>query len=434
MNEYLEKFALAVSRRDEEGVALLVRRGALDGAALESELRRAGSSGVLVTRAMRAAQSVGLDEGMGALCANVVGAEALLWRARGGAGGAETVMEAFRCQEAALAAFLAAYAGEGSWVLRLMKSLIRETRALAVAADRAAGGSEALKATKGLLETAFRSTMMGKAKNADGERKRTGILYILNSQLKVFFGLRSLQLCRNLIKVVDMPTFPPMHVFPMSERVTYHYYLGRLMVFEGQLPAARDAFRFALLNCHESRPGTVRRIIEFLVPLNIFIGRLPAPGLLARHGIAHLQELIDAVRSGNVRGLDAVLERRRDLLIDRGLFLALDRLKTVAYRNLFRNVVAVYGASQQSERKDRVPLDVFLEPYRRMGEADPLALLDGGAPGAPDARSKEQLLEEIKCVISMLVSGRYMKGYVSHDKEMLVLRANDPFPALSTVG
>ena len=46
-------------------------------------------------------------------------------------------------------------------------------------------------------------------------------LMIITNQLKIYFKLGTLQLCKNLIRSVGQPNFPPFESFPVSHRVTY---------------------------------------------------------------------------------------------------------------------------------------------------------------------------------------------------------------------
>ncbi len=42
-------------------------------------------------------------------------------------------------------------------------------------------------------------------------------------------------------------------------------------------------------------------------------------------------------------------------------------------------------------------------------------------------------MDEIECVIANLIYKGYMKGYMSHQKKILVVSKADPFPAITDV-
>lgn len=43
-------------------------------------------------------------------------------------------------------------------------------------------------------------------------------------------------------------------------------------------------------------------------------------------------------------------------------------------------------------------------------------------------------VEEAECIIANMIYRGYVKGYISHEKQMVVLAARDPFPSLALRG
>lgn len=87
-------------------------------------------------------------------------------------------------------------------------------------------------------------------------------------------------------------------------------------------------------------------ILEYLIPVKLILGFLPQPRLLTVSGLKHLHGLVLAVKKGNVKDLTSELEQNQTYFIERGLYLILDRLKLIAYRNLFRRVVLIHQGKQ----------------------------------------------------------------------------------------
>jgi len=58
-------------------------------------------------------------------------------------------------------------------------------------------------------------------------RSRGPVLEIVVTLFKLYFHLDTLQLCQNLVNVIDRMDFD---AFPASARVTYKFYLGRLAI------------------------------------------------------------------------------------------------------------------------------------------------------------------------------------------------------------
>jgi len=226
-----------------------------------------------------------------------------------------------------------------------------------------------------------------------------------------------------------MPTFPEMDTFTIAQRVTYHYYLGRILILEDKVEEAREAFQYALEHCHKKASKNINLLLQFLIPINLFYGKSPLPGLIQNHGLDHLQELVTSVKNGNVLCLEQMLERFQDLFISQGLFLTLQNLKLVSYRNLFRSVVLLYQETAPEKMKTRVALNLFIQPFILFGEKSAFKLMN-----VTDIATSETLVkEQVRCILSNLIFKKYIKGYISHEKEILVISPKDPFPKLNTL-
>jgi len=68
-----------------------------------------------------------------------------------------------------------------------------------------------------------------------------------------------------------------------------------------------------------------------------------------------------------------------------------------------------------SERGTRIPLSLFHTALRISGEDD-----------IP--------VEEAECIVANMIYKGYMRGYISHEKQMVVLAAKNAFPRLKDRG
>lgn len=73
------------------------------------------------------------------------------------------------------------------------------------------------------------------------------------------------------------------NLFPMSWRVTLAYLRGRLKIYENNFPAAREHLRFAFANCHNDNPRNKKKILKFLVPVEINLFVFPSKALLQKY-------------------------------------------------------------------------------------------------------------------------------------------------------
>ena len=60
------------------------------------------------------------------------------------------------------------------------------------------------------------------------------VLEVVITLFKVYFRINTLRLCKNLINAVQSPQCPPFQTFPISQRVAYKFYTGRLAIFDEQ--------------------------------------------------------------------------------------------------------------------------------------------------------------------------------------------------------
>lgn len=44
---------------------------------------------------------------------------------------------------------------------------------------------------------------------------------------------------------------------------------------------------------------------------------------------------------------------------------------------------------------------------------------------------EESVMEQLKCILANLVFKGHVKGYIAHEKNFLVLSANNPFPRIA---
>lgn len=165
----------------------------------------------------------------------------------------------------------------------------------------------------------------------------------------------------------------------------------------------------ALALAPRSSTRHVERVLLYLVPLRLLQGQRPASWWLAEY--PRLEALyapfLGACRRGDVRAFDDAL---RDSTVERtlvrlGVYLAMERARDVCVTRLLRRVWTYSG------RGTRLRLAPMAAALQWLGAAD-------------DADGAEWL------VATQMARGR-IKGYIAHERQMLVLSANDPFPRAS---
>lgn len=152
--------------------------------------------------------------------------------------------------------------------------------------------------------------------------------------------------CRrtNLAKMifVNISTIsPPLSLYPASQRVTFLYYLGRFNLANQHYLRASRCLQSAYLQTPSNAVSHRTKILTYLIPCNILLGRFPSQQLLQRPEAQTLQPifvpLCAAIRGGNFIQFQEHLASHEQWLYDKGLLLALThRLRPLLWRALSR--------------------------------------------------------------------------------------------------
>lgn len=146
----------------------------------------------------------------------------------------------------------------------------------------------------------------------DPSSKKLSLFGVTNVLFKIYFKLNTLQLCSKLINVVERPgalnALDHYLLFPVSDVVTYKFYIGRLKMFEDKYEDARDCFLFALRHTPSSQFKNRQRILASLVPVQMSLGVMPSEEIEKTYGFRDYLALGKAVTSGNLRAYEEVSE------------------------------------------------------------------------------------------------------------------------------
>lgn len=67
-------------------------------------------------------------------------------------------------------------------------------------------------------------------------------------------------------------------------------------------------------------------------------GYIPKQSLLIKYNLKEFVDVVTAVRNGDIRLLNNTFQRFERFFIGAGIYLILEKLKSVAYRNLFKKM------------------------------------------------------------------------------------------------
>jgi len=306
-----------------------------------------------------------------------------------------------------------------NWMCPVLNVLIRDLRLLAIAADLEISLQTKNDFKKQLaqkphihnhLETAadnimglFRITATD-LRSAE-QSKRKSMINVINQLFKIYFKINKLHLCKPLVRALENNKNTQL-VFGLAERVTYNYFLGMRYMFDSDYRNADELLSFSFRNCHTSSFKNKRLILIFLIPVKMLLGFMPTIELLQEFNLMHFEDVVNAVKQGNLRLLDKALEQNSEFFWKYGIYLILEKLKIIAYRNVFKKVVLISKTHQIPITQFQIALN-FLQ-------------------------DEETTIEEVHCILANLISDGKIKGYISLQHQKLVVSKQTPFPKLST--
>lgn len=325
----------------------------------------------------------------------------------------EDAIEAFLHCAAMVQAIIKGFAQWDAWVLPVLFSACRDIRVLAIRADQYcnANGKKAdnLEEAARVINKAFTICITDRAP-MEASRK-WGTYCIIGILFRTYFRLNKLSLTKNVLRAVEVSELPDLQFFPKAHIVTWKYYLGVIAFMNENYSLAETELTSALSLCSKSATKNTELILSYLIPTHLMTSRkIPSISLLRQ--FPALSKLytpcIVALRSGNVASYDRALRRNEADFIRRRTYLTLERARDLCVRSLFRRIWLLEG------KPTRMPISKFQTGMN-------LGLVEQDADGWIDD-------EEAECFVANMIYKKFMKGYISRERRMVVVSANDPFP------
>ncbi|KAI1358720.1 PCI domain-containing protein [Xylaria arbuscula] len=251
------------------------------------------------------------------------------------------------------------------------------------------------------------------------ESRKWGVYYAVNLLFKTYFKLNSEPLSKNILKAISAgrADIPPIDKFPKSQQVTFKYYEGVLAFLEENYVEAEKHLEMAWLMCHKDAQRNLELILTYLIPCRLLTTHtLPSSRLL--EPFPRLQKLFiplsRAIRKSDLKAFDIALRDGEDEFIKRRVYLTLERGRDIVLRNLLRKVFIAGGFEEPKEgaapvRRTRIPLTEFTAAVQ----------LSSGEAIDPD---------EVECLMANMIYKNLMKGYIAHERGIVVLSKSGAFP------
>ncbi|XP_064614953.1 PCI domain-containing protein 2-like [Liolophura sinensis] len=240
-------------------------------------------------------------------------------------------------------------------------------------------------------------------RSAMEDTKKWGMLNLVNQLFKIYFKINKLHLCKPLIRAIDMSqSDKDRFSFSLSQLITYRYYVGRKAMFDSDFERAETCLSFAFERCHRASKKNKRLILICLLPVKMLLGHMPKVEVLQKYDLMEFAGVAKAVSSGNLLLLNQAMQENEAFFIRSGIYLILEKLKIIAYRNLFKKVYLILKTHQ-------LPVKAFTAALKMLEEDD----VDN---------------DEVQCILANLIYDNKIKGYISHTHQKLVVSKQNPFP------
>jgi hypothetical protein len=136
------------------------------------------------------------------------------------------------------------------------------------------------------------------------------------------------------------------------------------------------------------------------------LGIMPGSAVGTVYGLTEFVELGNATIRGDIGTFDRLLQQHQASFVRLGVYLVLEQVKMITYRNLFLKVFKLQNST-------RLSLQTFVSALEWMGQ--------------------ETDIDEVECVLTNLIYQNKIKGYISHEKRFLIVSKTDPFPKSAIV-
>ncbi|KAJ2785557.1 COP9 signalosome (CSN) subunit [Coemansia javaensis] len=325
---------------------------------------------------------------------------------------------AYRHQLASYHAFLRAFRSMARWGIGTLLSMCKDLCRVARLADAqlAAAAGPSGDAASAKTEEATRainqgfSLCMTDREPVPSKSRKWGTYRMANIMFPLYRQLGAHNMCDSMIRAIKAAGLPELTSFPMADQVTFRFYRGILAFRSESYTAAKEDLLFALENCHRDAYRNKVRILTYLAPLQMAEGQMPQSRLMRRYPPvkAMYGDLAKAAKTGDLRRFDDLLQEKEQQFAAAGVFVAAERVRRVAVRQLLRRIHHHHGG------ESRISFQQFCDGFAAAG-------IEGTT------------VPEIEAILADMIAAGYLKGYLAHDHGMAVLSKQQPFPLLRTL-
>ncbi|OMJ79888.1 hypothetical protein SteCoe_19972 [Stentor coeruleus] len=234
-----------------------------------------------------------------------------------------------------------------------------------------------------------------------------GLIFAINISCKACFRLNNLQQLTSLLRIINNENskFPKLNKYPMAQQVEFKFYEGKFYLYENNLDMAYESLVYAFEKSYKDSLRNKKVILKYLIPLRILHGKYPTRELLDKYELQEYIRVIDAIKNGQVKDMEKILEINQVKYIRNGVLLVMDLIKLLCYRNFFRRVYKIV-------KRNILTFEVIKR-----------ALIVAGVQDVDDCR--------VFAIFNGLICYKWMRGQVNMMTKTVVFREQNTFPSVN---
>ena len=143
------------------------------------------------------------------------------------------------------------------------------------------------------------------------------------------------------------------------------------------------------------------------------LNNFPTEQLLIKYDLKEYVGILSACMAGDMTLFEKTLEDNMDYFVKGGVFMTVEKLRHLTLRNLLKKVAGVVESNVEefainAASPHVIRLDILFNILRDW--------------------DSELDMDELESLLANLIYLGYVKGYISHEKRLMVLAKAEPFP------
>ncbi len=224
--------------------------------------------------------------------------------------------------------------------------------------------------------------------------------------LRVYFHLGQLNLVQNVLKALQACELPDIDEFPRAHTVTFNYFLGRYHFGREEFELAEICFTFCFerLQNDQCFIKQSNAILHFLIPIKLILHLArPSKELISlfesEQNRLFYTNLVEIISCGDLNSFKILLRLNYKQLLQAGSYGLYEKVLLLILR---QKIVRIHRLSDNSTRISLILLRELFD--------------------------NDSTLEDITCLVANNISRGLIRGYISEEKQFLVLSSQNPFP------